>query len=160
MCVSEPLEPPTTFLSASWLSSDAPVSPLLTRTLGEAEFFWSGVSSMLILGAVILNSLSWAAARCIALFVVLFVIVAPKKLVSRPARAGKDRFIKCNHYRRILGSSVLKSSQLRPVIARWSTLFRTRLGQQGRAALFELLAEIAAADHLSRSVSNPPSSGA
>ena len=36
---------------------------------------------------------------------------------------------KCNHYKGILASSVPKLSQLRPVIVRWSTLFRARLGE-------------------------------
>ena len=36
--------------------------------------------------------------------------------------------IKCNRYKRILASSVPKLSQLRPVIVRWSTLLRPRLG--------------------------------
>ena len=33
---------------------------------------------------------------------------------------------KCNRYKRILASSVPKLPQLRPVIVRWSTLFRPR----------------------------------
>jgi hypothetical protein len=35
---------------------------------------------------------------------------------------------KCNRYKRLPASSVPKLSQLRPLIVRWSTLFRPRLG--------------------------------
>ena len=58
---------------------------------------------------------------------------------EREARGSHERFFcrgwrdgfhreKCNHYKRILVSSVLKSPRLRSVIVRWSTLFRPRLG--------------------------------
>ena len=45
-------------------------------------------------------------------------------------RGRRDGFHqeKCNHYKRILVSSVLKLPRLRSVIVRWSTLFRPRLG--------------------------------
>ena len=46
------------------------------------------------------------------------------------SRGRRDKFHreKRNHYKGILASSVPKLSQLRPVIVRWSTLFRARLG--------------------------------
>ena len=44
------------------------------------------------------------------------------------SRGRRDEFYreKCNHYKGIWASSVPKLSQLRPVIVRWSTLFRPR----------------------------------
>ena len=44
----------------------------------------------------------------------------------QPQDQSVDPGEKCNRYKRILASSVPKLPQLRPVIVRWSTLFRPR----------------------------------
>ena len=64
----------------------------------------------------------------------------PMWCVRRTARSCREYFFvtysgkaysvdpgeKCNRYKRVLASSVPKLPQLRPVIVRWSTLFRPR----------------------------------
>jgi hypothetical protein len=68
-----------------------------------------------------------------------------QRVAADPARSCREYFFvtysgkaysvdpgeKCNRYKRILASSVPKLPQLRPVIVRWSTLFRPRFADRG-----------------------------
>jgi hypothetical protein len=79
---------------------------------GEARVGW-GAPSGITFGRVP----CWGAARsCREYF---FVTYSGKAYSVDPGE-------KCNRYKRILASSVPKLPQLRPVIVRWSTLFRPR----------------------------------
>ena len=59
-----------------------------------------------------------------------FVEGGAMNFIEKSVIATNDEFHreKCNLYKRRLASSVPKLSQLRPVIVRWPTLFRPRLG--------------------------------